>query len=49
MIIRAATLNDIPQIVAIETPPEFSTYISSWREEQHRRMIAHQTLSTSQS
>jgi len=40
MIFRAATLIDIPRIIAIETLPEFRSFIGSWSQEQHRKTIS---------
>ena len=40
MIVRTATSTDIPEIVAIETLPEFRSFIGSWPEEQHRKTIS---------
>jgi RimJ/RimL family protein N-acetyltransferase len=39
MRLRDATLADIPQICALERLPEFHTFVGSWPEEQHLRML----------
>ncbi len=37
---RNATQADIAQICALERLPEFRTFVGSWPEDQHRRMLA---------
>ncbi len=37
---RRATQADVAQICALETLPEFSTFVGSWPEDQHARMLA---------
>jgi RimJ/RimL family protein N-acetyltransferase len=37
---RNAAIQDIPRICALETLPEFRALVGSWREDQHRRMLA---------
>ncbi len=37
---RSATQADIAQICALEMLPEFRTFVGSWPEDQHMRMLA---------
>lgn len=37
---RVALANDIPQITAIERLPEFRSFVGSWSEDQHYKMLA---------
>jgi diamine N-acetyltransferase len=37
---RSATQADIAQICALERLPEFRTFVGSWPEDQHMRMLA---------
>jgi len=37
---RNATQADIAQICALERLPEFRTFVGSWPEDQHSRMLA---------
>jgi diamine N-acetyltransferase len=44
MTFRDATPADIPQICALERLPEFRTFVGSWPEEQHLRMLQDPTV-----
>jgi diamine N-acetyltransferase len=35
MLLRPATINDIPQIAALERNPAFSNFVGQWPEERH--------------
>ena len=41
MLLRGARIEDVPQIMALESLPEYRTLVGTWSEEEHLSCLAH--------
>src|SRR5277367_5053530 len=41
MLLRGARIEDVPQMMVLESLPEFRALVGSWSEEEHLRCLAH--------
>jgi diamine N-acetyltransferase len=41
MLLREARIEDVPQMMALESLPEYRTLVGTWSKEEHLRCLAH--------